>query len=75
MFSTYLFLILDTITHCWESLCSILSTSLTDDILCDIGMPVIHQGVRYNCRVWCLNRKIVAIRPKVEERRRDDAMA
>lgn len=34
-------------------------------ILCDIGMPVLHQGVRYNCRVFCLNRKIVLIRPKL----------
>ena len=37
----------------------------TDDILCDIGMPVQHLGVRYNCRVFCLNRKILAIRPKL----------
>lgn len=37
----------------------------TDDILCDIGMPIQHLGVRYNCRVFCLNRKILAIRPKL----------
>lgn len=37
----------------------------TDGILCDIGMPVQHLGVRYNCRVFCLNRKILAIRPKL----------
>lgn len=37
----------------------------SDDILCDIGMPVQHLGVRYNCRVFCLNRKILAIRPKL----------
>ena len=37
----------------------------TDDILCDVGMPVQHLGVRYNCRVFCLNRKILAIRPKL----------
>lgn len=28
-------------------------------------MPVQHLGVRYNCRVFCLNRKILAIRPKL----------
>ena len=22
----------------------------TDGIVCDVGMPVIHRGVRYNCR-------------------------
>lgn len=37
----------------------------TDDILCDIGMPIQHLGVSYNCRVFCLNRKILAIRPKL----------
>jgi NAD+ synthase (glutamine-hydrolysing) len=33
--------------------------------LCDIGMPVLHNGVPYNCRVWVLNRKIIGIRPKL----------
>ena len=33
-------------------------------------MPVQHLGVRYNCRVFCLNRKILAIRPKLH--RADD---
>ncbi len=33
--------------------------------LCDIGMPVLHDGVRYNCRVFLLERRIVLIRPKV----------
>lgn len=28
-------------------------------------MPVRHLGVRYNCRVFCLDRKILAIRPKL----------
>lgn len=28
-------------------------------------MPVLHRGVRYNCRVLCLNRRIVLIRPKM----------
>ncbi len=34
-------------------------------IICDIGMPVMHENVRYNCRVFVVNRKIVLIRPKV----------
>lgn len=37
----------------------------TDGILLDIGMPVIHKSVRYNCRIWILNRKIIGIRPKL----------
>ena len=28
-------------------------------------MPVLHRNVRYNCRVFCLDRKIVLVRPKV----------
>uniref|UniRef100_K3WJV2 Glutamine-dependent NAD(+) synthetase n=1 Tax=Globisporangium ultimum (strain ATCC 200006 / CBS 805.95 / DAOM BR144) TaxID=431595 RepID=K3WJV2_GLOUD len=55
----------DTFYHCWESMESILSSDVTNDILCDIGMPVMHNGVRYNCRVYCLNQKILFIRPKL----------
>ena len=54
----------DTFLHAWESLVEILSSELTDGILCDIGMPVMHRNVSYNCRVICLNRKILGIRPK-----------
>jgi len=36
----------------------------TDGIVCDIGMPVIHKNVFYNCRLICLDRKIHLIRPK-----------
>ncbi|CAK9049277.1 Glutamine-dependent NAD(+) synthetase (NAD(+) synthase [glutamine-hydrolyzing]) (NAD(+) synthetase) [Durusdinium trenchii] len=43
----------------------ILRSDVTDDILCDIGMPVMHRNVPYNCRVWVVNRKIVGIRPKI----------
>ena len=55
----------DTLRHSWECLAELLQDDLTDDILCDIGMPVLHQGVRYNCRVFVLNRKILLIRPKM----------
>eukprot|EP01118_Nematostelium_gracile_P018304 TRINITY_DN809_c0_g1_i1.p1 TRINITY_DN809_c0_g1~~TRINITY_DN809_c0_g1_i1.p1 ORF type:complete len:696 (+),score=93.52 TRINITY_DN809_c0_g1_i1:55-2142(+) len=55
----------DTYWHCWECLAELLCSDLTDDILCDIGMPVFHQNVRYNCRVYVLNRKIVFIKPKI----------
>jgi NAD+ synthase (glutamine-hydrolysing) len=58
------FLESDTFMHAWESLVSLLRSDLTDDILVDIGMPVMHRNVSYNCRVVCLNRKILGIRPK-----------
>lgn len=45
--------------------CRAHQSDATDGILCDIGMPVQHLGVRYNCRVFCLDRKILAIRPKL----------
>ncbi|MEM7800173.1 MAG: nitrilase-related carbon-nitrogen hydrolase, partial [Chloroflexota bacterium] len=54
----------DTLRHSWESLADILKSDLTSDILCDIGMPVMHQGIRYNCRLFLLNQKILLIRPK-----------
>lgn len=59
------FLELDTYIHCDQSLANILSSDLTDDILCEIGCPVLHNNVRYNCRIFCLNRQIVLIRPKM----------
>eukprot|EP00475_Leptophrys_vorax_P032561 TRINITY_DN5040_c0_g1_i1.p1 TRINITY_DN5040_c0_g1~~TRINITY_DN5040_c0_g1_i1.p1 ORF type:complete len:716 (+),score=148.75 TRINITY_DN5040_c0_g1_i1:37-2148(+) len=59
------FLEQDTFFHAWESLHRILNSDLTDGIICNIGMPVIHQNVRYNCQVYCLNRKIILIRPKL----------
>lgn len=55
----------DTILHCWQSLASLLAGDLTDGILCDIGMPIIHKNVRYNCRVFLLDRKMLHIRPKI----------
>jgi NAD+ synthase (glutamine-hydrolysing) len=59
------FLESDTFLHAWMSMAEILKGGLTDGILCDIGMPVLHNGVPYNCRVWVLNRKIIGIRPKL----------
>ena len=50
--------------NAWECLAELLRGDTTDDIVCDIGMPVIHAGVRYNCRVFVLNSEILLIRPK-----------
>ena len=59
------FLELDTVNHSWEMLASILTTDATNDIICSIGMPVIHRDILYNCSVIVLNKKIVLIRPKM----------
>jgi len=55
----------DTLLHSWECLAEILKGDLTDGIMCDIGMPLLHQGARYNCRIFALNRRILLIRPKL----------
>ena len=35
---------MDTSEHSWECIAQLLQDELTVDILCDIGMPVIHRG-------------------------------
>ncbi|XP_039125636.1 glutamine-dependent NAD(+) synthetase [Dioscorea cayenensis subsp. rotundata] len=55
----------DTVTHSWECLKDLLLGDLTDNVLCGIGMPIIHDSVRYNCQVFCMNRRILMIRPKM----------
>lgn len=59
------FLEQDTFAHCWESLEQLFERGATDDLLCDFGMPVMYNGVRYNCRILACNRKILLIRPKI----------
>ncbi|KAI9784269.1 MAG: glutamine-dependent NAD(+) synthetase [Geoglossum umbratile] len=51
--------------HCWGMLERILKDEECYNILLDIGMPVQHRNVRYNCRIVCLNGKILLIRPKM----------
>ncbi|KAF1814310.1 putative glutamine dependent NAD+ synthetase [Eremomyces bilateralis CBS 781.70] len=55
----------DLYLHCWEQMECILQDKSCFDILLDIGMPVQHRNVRYNCRIICLNGKILFIRPKM----------
>lgn len=55
----------DTLLHCLEVLRELLESPVTQDIICDVGMPVMHRDVRYNCRVIFLNKKILLIRPKM----------
>ncbi|XP_051214236.1 glutamine-dependent NAD(+) synthetase [Lolium perenne] len=59
------FLEQDTTAHAWDCLKDILLGDYTDNILCSIGMPIIFNSVRYNCQVFCLNRNIIMIRPKM----------
>jgi NAD+ synthase (glutamine-hydrolysing) len=55
----------DTILHSWQSLATILSSGATDGIVCDVGSLVLHRGVRYNVRIFCLDGKVLLIRPKL----------
>lgn len=56
----------DTLLHSWEVLATILKSPVAEDILIDVGMPVMHKNVTYNCRVAFLNRRILLIRPKMQ---------
>ena len=58
---------LDTINHSWEMLSDIINDprNLTSGMLCDFGMPVNYNGSLYNCRIFCLDKKILLVRPKL----------
>ncbi|KAJ3316371.1 glutamine-dependent NAD(+) synthetase [Blyttiomyces sp. JEL0837] len=55
----------DTYLHSWEALAKIIASDDCLDMICDIGMPVMHKNVKYNCRIVFLNKKILLIRPKL----------
>ncbi|XP_062051657.1 glutamine-dependent NAD(+) synthetase isoform X5 [Lepus europaeus] len=55
----------DTLLHSFQVLAALLESPVTRDIICDVGMPVMHRNVRYNCRVIFLNRRLLLIRPKM----------
>ncbi|KAH7093294.1 hypothetical protein FB567DRAFT_461936 [Paraphoma chrysanthemicola] len=59
------FLEVDVIRHSWEMLSKILLDETCHGILLDIGMPVMHNGNRYNARIISLDGKILLIRPKL----------
>ena len=54
----------DTFLHSWEGLAKIIEHPDCQGIVLDIGMPVRHKNVRYNCRVIVYNKRILLIRPK-----------
>lgn len=55
----------DTFLHSWQVLAELLKSPTCKDMLIDVGMPVQHRNVSYNCRVAFLNKKILLIRPKM----------
>ncbi|KAK9456216.1 hypothetical protein V1511DRAFT_496866 [Dipodascopsis uninucleata] len=55
----------DTYLHSWEMYAKLLQSEETNDILLDVGMPVMHKNVRYNCRMISFNKHILFIRPKL----------
>ncbi|XP_008553331.1 glutamine-dependent NAD(+) synthetase [Microplitis demolitor] len=56
----------DTRYHSWQVLATLLSSSVCKDIIVDVGMPVMHKNVTYNCRIAFLNSRILLIRPKMQ---------
>ncbi|SCV99468.1 LAFE_0A03818g1_1 [Lachancea fermentati] len=55
----------DLYLHSWEMYAQILRNPETHGILLDIGMPVLHRDVRYNCRLLSFDGQILFIRPKI----------
>lgn len=55
----------DTLLHCWEVVANLLQMPQCEDVLVDVGMPVMHKNVTYNARVVFLNRRILLVRPKM----------
>lgn len=55
----------DTLLHSWQVLLELLLDTECENIMVDVGMPIMHKNLIYNCRVVFLNRKILLIRPKL----------
>lgn len=49
----------------FEVLANLLSDAESHGIIFDVGMPVSHRSIYYNCRIFCLDGKILFIRPKM----------
>lgn len=48
----------DTLLHSWEVFARLLGAPAARGILCDVGMPVMHRNVTYNCRVAFFNGQV-----------------
>ncbi|KAI3386640.1 hypothetical protein SNEBB_002310 [Seison nebaliae] len=58
------FLERDTVIHSWECLIQLMEDTKHLPIICDVGMPVEHKSVLYNCRIIFRRGIILFIRPK-----------
>lgn len=59
------FLERDTTTHSWEVLRDLIKHEDCQNIIVDVGLPIIHRSCLYNCRVIFFNGKILYARPKM----------
>ncbi|KFM68177.1 putative glutamine-dependent NAD(+) synthetase, partial [Stegodyphus mimosarum] len=55
----------DTFLHSWEVVSRLIEDPICEDIIVDVGMPVMHKNIAYNCRVIFFNKKLLLIRPKI----------
>lgn len=55
---------MDTYKHSWQVLEEILSSKVTNGIICFIGLPVIYNNITFNAVAVVYNSKILLIRPK-----------
>lgn len=56
----------DTKLHSWEMIAKLLASDCTDNMLVEVGAPVMFEGSQYNCRVLLLNKRVLLIRPKTQ---------
>lgn len=55
----------DTFLHSWEVFAEILRHPACENMLIDVGMPIKHKNISYNCRIAFYNKKVLLIRPKL----------
>lgn len=56
---------LDLYSHCWETVLEVLKTGYSEKVVIDLGMPILHRSVAYNCKVILFKGKVLLIRPKM----------
>lgn len=54
----------DTIYHSWDIIRDIIKSGITQNIVCELGTPLLHKAALYDARVIIYQSKIVAIRVK-----------
>lgn len=56
---------IDLFNHCWDTVAEILKQGLSNGLVIDLGMPILHRCIAYNVKIILYNGKIVLIRPKM----------